>query len=134
MGFDFPTILSVAIDLPDVPIGGAAAAACSAANALHNVNDTLIHPAASPKRLRVNAPRMSAKPAGHLDVVPGSQITDTDPVPAFGEDDDVPILFHHRMLGTEKRPASIRVFAWKACKDRASYHGAYDRQKKDVLP
>jgi len=44
-----PPLLGVSFDLPDVPIGGAGAAAMPAADAFDDVDDTLIHTAASPE-------------------------------------------------------------------------------------
>ncbi len=114
-----PAGSGVSVDLPDVPVGGAAASAMPAAKAPDHVDDALIHAAASPERHRVNPSRMAAKATGRLDIVPGPQIADPKPVTSFGKSNDVLVLFHRPTLDR-----SVRCRPW------ISTHGC--REKIDL--
>jgi len=89
--------LGISIDLPDIPIDRTAAAV-PAAHAFHDIDETVVHLAASPKRLRVDSAGMAAETTGYLDVMPGPKVTHTYPVTALGKNDNVPFLFHFGML------------------------------------
>ena len=61
---------SIAVDLPDVPIGRTSTAAVTATNPFHDINEAIVHSTTSPKRLGIDPAGMSAKTAGHLNIMP----------------------------------------------------------------
>ncbi len=81
----------------------------AAAHAFHDVDEAVVHLAAPPKRLCIDSASMAAETAGYLDIVPGPKIADSYPEAALGKNNDVPVLFHFRMLEVEERdrPAAL---------------------------
>ncbi len=103
---------SVPIDLPDIPVSGTRPAAMPAAHTLHGMNKAVGHGTAPPEGLNVDAAGMAAKTACHLDIVPGTQITDPDAIAPLGKTDDVAISFHFGMLGADRGRRPAAVSAW----------------------